>query len=126
MTRIACAFACFLLAACAPEVVRRDSALMLPSTVAHYTVASPLSVRLDSGYSRTLAAGVRLADAGMIPEGRVLKPVSTVFTVEGTHQHEAYLVERSGRLVGFYLPVERAFSPLSESVPIQLQGESQK
>ena len=35
--------------------------------------------------------------------------------------HEAYPVERDGRLVGFYLPVERAFSPLSRPVDLSLQ-----
>lgn len=117
----------FLLSACAPEVVRRESALSPASAnAAHYTVVAPVSVRLDSGYNRTLAAGTRFVEAGTIAEGRVLKPVNTVFTVEGTHQHEAYLVERSGRLVGFYLPVERAFSPLSSPVAIQIQGETTK
>jgi hypothetical protein len=35
--------------------------------------------------------------------------------------HEAYPVVQNQRLVGFYLPVERAFSPLSHSTNLLLE-----
>jgi hypothetical protein len=50
-------------------------------------------------------------NVGRTSEGDVYKPVGRVFTVEGAHIHEAYLVLVGNRLVGFYLPVERAFAP---------------
>jgi len=38
--------------------------------------------------------------------------------VEGAHVHEAYLVVAGDRLVGFYLPVEKAYSP---ATPVSLK-----
>ena len=58
---------------------------------------------------------------GRVAQGLVLKPTQTVLTIEGAHMHEAYAVHRDGQLVGFYLPVERAYSalPLPASMPLQ-------
>ena len=44
--------------------------------------------------------------------------LGTVFTIEGANMHEAYLVLREGRVVGFYLPGERAFSALEPPAPM--------
>jgi hypothetical protein len=45
--------------------------------------------------------------------------MNDVFTIEGAHIHEAYLVVDAGdQLVGFYLPAEQAFSPM---MPIALK-----
>ncbi len=121
-TRIAlliCAFLC----GCAMEVVRHPSTLAPVSAPARFVLVERAEFRLDSGYTRTIAAGTQLVDFGTIAEGRVLRPVSTSLTVEGRHMHEAYPVERSGRLVGFYLPVEKAFSPLSSPIALSLQGD---
>jgi hypothetical protein len=41
-----------------------------------------------------------------------------VFTVEGSHIHEAYLVVDSGTLVGFYLPAEQSYSKLDQRTAI--------
>jgi hypothetical protein len=41
-----------------------------------------------------------------------------VFTVEASNIHEAYLVISENRLMGFYLPVEGTYSPLTK--PIEL------
>jgi len=117
---------CMLLCGCASEVVRHESALVESAAPARFVVSAPVALRLDSGYERTIAAGTRLVEFGRIPEGRVLKPVSASFTVEGRHIHEAYPVDHAGRLVGFYLPVEKAFSPLSNPVTLSLQGDPAK
>ena len=108
------------------EVVRHESSLTPAAAATRVTLASPVQVQLDSGYARSIAAGTEFAVAGTIAEGRVLKPTRTTFTVEGAHMHEAYPVERAGRLVGFYLPVEKSFSPLSNPVNLPLQGASAK
>jgi hypothetical protein len=108
------------------EVVRKESTLSPAAAPARVTLASPVQIHLDSGYSRSIAAGTEFAVAGTIAEGRVLKPTRTTFTIEGAHMHEAYPVVRAGRLVGFYLPVEKSFSPLSQPVDLPLQGDSAK
>lgn len=95
------------------------------STVAadspRFTVKAPVVFNLATGYTRTLKSGTELRAAGTIPQGRVLKPIDTVFTIEGRHVHEAYLVVSQGQVTGFYLPVEKAFSLLSPAVPISLE-----
>ena len=83
--------------------------------------AQSTAIRLDSGYERTVAKGTQFVEVGTLPKGRVLKPVDSVFTIEGAHIHEAYLVLDGQRIVGFYLPVERAFSPLSYPVSLPLE-----
>lgn len=110
------------LSACAPEVVRQ-SADLVPSAASPRRLETTRSteVQLGTGYSRTIAAGTTLAEAGAIPQGRVLRPTNTIFSVEGAHVHEAYAVVQGGRLVGFYLPFERAFSPLPSPVEFPLK-----
>ncbi|HLQ02899.1 MAG TPA: hypothetical protein VK143_11445 [Burkholderiales bacterium] len=103
------------LTACAPELYRtvvefRPLSEQTPKNV--FRVREPVNIKLDSGYTREIKAGSTWRFVGTVPQGRVFRPVDDVFTVEGANVHEAYLVLDSGRLVGFYLPVEGAFSPL--------------
>ncbi len=46
-------------------------------------------------------------------QGDVYKTRDQVLTVEASNVQEAYIVVESGRLVGFYMPVERTFSPFN-------------
>jgi hypothetical protein len=108
-----CAVAAFA-AACAPDVVRQPSSLVDPAPAARsFQSEERVVIDLDSGYRRSIPAGAQFIEAGSIAAGVVLRPTNTVISVEGAHVHEAYPVLKDGRLVGFYLPVERAFSPLS-------------
>jgi hypothetical protein len=111
------------LAACAPEVVRVPivppaSAAGHPDTI---VLARQAVVRIGTGYDRTLASATRWRFAGVIPQGVVYRAAQGVFTVEGANIHEAYLVLRGDELVGFYLPVERAFSPLKDAVTLSIR-----
>jgi hypothetical protein len=126
MTRRIVLLLCAFLWGCAAEVVRHPSALTPVAAPARFVLTERTEFRLDSGYTRTIAAGTKLVEAGTIEQGRVLKPIATGLTVEGRYMHEAYPVVRSGRLVGFYLPVEKAFSPLSNPIPLSLQGDPQE
>ena len=122
---LAAALLALVITGCASEVARHPSVLTVPPARVAFTAAASTTFRIDSGYSRTIPRGMEFVDAGTIREGRVLKPTG-VFTIEGAHMHEAYPVERDGRLVGFYLPVEKAFSPLSNPVTFILQGKPPK
>jgi hypothetical protein len=112
-----------LAAGCASEVVRQPAALQAAPAGATkgYVTTRQTDFRLDSGYERSIAAGTEFEEVGAIPQGRVLKPRIAVLTVEGAHVHEAYAVVTDGRLVGFYLPVERAFAPLALPVNLPLE-----
>ena len=101
------------LAACAPEVVRQPTQV-IPVTEqpgAIIEIVEDASISVGPGYQRVIARGSVWTRIGRSVEGEVFKPVDRVFTVEGKHIHEAYLVLDGDRVVGFYLPVERAFSP---------------
>jgi hypothetical protein len=70
------------------------------------------------GYSRSLRKGTTWEAIGRVAEGGVYRSRDQIMTVECSNIFEAYLVVAEQNLVGFYLPVEKAFSPLSE--PIKL------
>ncbi|WP_245175993.1 hypothetical protein [Cupriavidus sp. AcVe19-6a] len=82
------------------------------------------TVQLDTSYSRTLPERSVWSRMGRVPQGDVYRPIGTIFTIEGRQVHEAYLVIRDKTLVGFYLPGEQNYSPLSTAVPLNL-GESE-
>lgn len=114
------------LAACAPEVVRVPIVAPAPASAAAghpdtIVLARQAVVRIGTGYDRTLAAATRWRFAGVIPQGAVYRAAQGVFTVEGANIHEAYLVLRGEELVGFYLPVEQAFSPLKDAVTLSIR-----
>ena len=74
-----------------------------------------------AGFSRTLRIGTQWEMIGDIEQGQVFKPLDTVLTVEGAHVREAYVVTRDGLWIGFWLPVERAYSPLRTPVSANLE-----
>lgn len=122
--RLAPAFLLPLIAGCAAEVVRHPIELS-PGQPRLFVSERAVQVALDSGYSRSLPGGAEFIDIGSIRQGRVLKPARVVITVEGAHVHEAYPVIESGRVVGFYLPVERAFAPVSSPVEFPVNERRQ-
>lgn len=104
-----------LLASCAAEVVKQPSTFFEPapaSPAVFKTVQTTVFPEFSSGYKRAIAQGSVWKLAGTVAQGEVYIPIKTVFTVQGAHSHEAYLVVDKGKLTGFYLPVEKAYSPL--------------
>lgn len=85
-----------------------------------FRLAEAVPVDFSTGYRRTLKQGTHWTRVGTLPEGDVFEPTETVFTVEGRHIREAYLVVHDGLLVGFFLPVEDAFVPLSNPVSLHM------
>ncbi|SPA47552.1 conserved exported protein of unknown function [Cupriavidus taiwanensis] len=118
---------CLALAACAPMIATAPSAIEVtqPSAAARrIQILTATTIKLDTGYSRTLPEKSVWSKAGRVPQGDVFRPVGTIFTIEGRQVHEAYLVIHNQTLVGFYLPGEHNYSPLSTAVPLNL-GESE-
>lgn len=112
-----------VLASCATEIPRQPATLM-PSTEGDgqsrvIQVDEDADVRLPSGYSRTIRAGSIWKQSGTV-EGRVVyKATKDVFTIEGTHVHEAYLLLDGNTVVGFFLPGESAVSWLKHKVTLK-------
>jgi hypothetical protein len=115
--------AAIVFAGCASEVartqVRLDAAAGERPRIA---LAKETTVYSSSGYSRVLPAGSRWELRGTLPQGKVYKRLEGIFTVEGAHVHEAFLVVSENKVVGYYLPVEQAFSP-AEAVSLSLKQE---
>ena len=109
---------CAVLAACASEISMQPAPLNAPTQQNTSVVRLTAEVRgvSTSGYSRTLRVGSRWETIGDTNQGQVLKPLDSVLTVEGANVREAYVVIRDGSWVGFWLPVERAYSPLRTPV----------
>jgi len=82
-----------------------------------FELQEEVTVHLPAGYSRLLKKGTKWDFVGTTAHGDVYKTKDQVLTVEASNIHEAYIVVSSGKLVGFYLPVERSFSP---TVPLSL------
>lgn len=121
-TRAVLAAAVWLLAACASDVYREPTAFRpaaAPGALMRVTrsaEATPVT-----GYTRTLKAGSVWRHVGRIPEGRVYEIQNDVFMVAGRHMHEAHcVVAGTSRLVGFFLPVEEAFVPLTAPVELSV------
>ena len=114
-----------LVSACAFDVVHltQTPAVLEPVAVepTRYLLNQELEVNLGTGYSRKLRAGTRWEAVGSIEQGEVLKTRDQILTVEASNVYEAYIVVSNHELVGFYLPVERTYSPLSKSHEIQLE-----
>lgn len=77
-------------------------------------------VRFATGAPGLIRKGTQWRRVGRIPQGEVHAPVGNAFALGDARQPEAYLVTVGGRLVGFYLPVEQAFSPLDLAAPTHL------
>lgn len=124
MISLARALTCLLaagIAACASDLDRSAVGFTpLPANGEPALLRLPGEVPLtpSTGYSETLKAGSAWQSVGSTPQGEVYRPVGKVFSVGGANRHEAYLVIAQGRIVGFYLPGERAFAPLPQPVPL--------
>lgn len=106
------------LSACAFDLVHigkqdRQIETQIPSLTS-FRLEKEVTVKLNIGYSRTLQKDTTWTYVGTIPEGDVFKTNDQILTVEASNIYEAYIVVSSGKLIGFYLPVEHAYSPLDK------------
>lgn len=106
------------LCACAFDLahVTYTPALLQPTETSIDAIVLSSDVSLTDtpcSYPRTLRKTTRWDQVGTIPEGDVLRSKDQVLTVECSNVHEAYLVVSGGKLIGFFLPVEKGFVPHS-------------
>ena len=115
---------------CASQVdLVHDRYLDVPvatSSVRTVRVLEAVTIDLPTGYVRQLESGSEWEFVGRIPEGDVYEKLHGVFTVEGRHVYEAYLVLSRDQLHGFYLPVERAYVSLLQEIGLSLEHQSQR
>ena len=84
-------------------------------------VREPAIATPVSGYRSLIKQGSTWRFVGRTPQGDVYQPIGGAFTVNGANVHEAYLVMTEGYVVGFYLPGEGAFSPLSNKIRLTIE-----
>ena len=91
------------------------------STQDSWKLSRDVDISLDTGYKRKLKAGTRWECIGNIENGDVYRTKDQILTVEGSNIYEACIVVSEGHLVGFYLPANQTFSPLSSKklLPIE-------
>jgi hypothetical protein len=109
-------------ASCAAELVRSPSSLKVagpPNEVIE--LIQPSRINLGPGNETILFTGSRWRFLGVIEQGRVYKPLETSFSIQAANSHEAYLVIKENRIIGFYLPGERAWSALVERTDIRFK-----
>ena len=108
---------------CASEVKREQARLSLSTTqeTKSLQIVENATVQLSTGYARTIKAGSTWKRAGFLGTREVYSAVNDVFTIEGAHVHEAYLVLDGNTLIGFYLPGDQAVSWLQHKVTLRIK-----
>jgi hypothetical protein len=113
---------CLILNACAQKVEFTPAPLLFPEATAidgSADVTLPVAVEIRSNYSGQLTTQSRWRRAGRLPEGNVYRRIGSVNSIRVDEQmSEAYLVVRANMLVGYYLPVQSTFSPLTPAIPL--------
>ncbi len=109
-----------LIAACAPPVTQLPTQLT-PGTGKGFRLTREVEADISTGRSTTLRANTRWEFVGTVSMGEVYRTRDQVVTVRGDGVHEGYIVVRERTLVGFYLPVERAFCPVAQSQPLSIE-----
>ena len=103
---------------CAFDVIKIQKIPVEPYTSSQskktIAVEENLIIELSTGYKRTIKKGTKWQYIGQISYGDIFKTKDQILTIEGSNIYEAFIVVSNEQLVGFYLPVEQAFSPLSK------------
>lgn len=124
VSRACLALAVALATGCASEIQRHAtvlSAVSSPSASPTIEIAEDAMIEIHTGYHRVIPAGSVWEVTGRLSQGLAYKRRNGVFTLEGAHIHEAQIVLEDRHLVGFYLPVEQAFSP-SKRIPLKTRN----
>jgi hypothetical protein len=109
------------LAACADPPGHPAGLLAAPrDATAVYVLQKTVKGKPSFGATQRLVEGSTWLDFGRVAEGTVYKPRDSVLSVERINVSEAYVVVHDGNWVGFYLPVEKTFVPITRAVPFEI------
>ena len=119
--KVAYALSLALLVGCASEIYRKPTQFNASSSSAIFVLERDVTVTPTLGDRATLKAGSTWSRVGQVPEGAVYAIKDDVFMVRGRNAHEAQcVVADDGKLIGFFLPVERAFVPVDPQVQLPI------
>jgi hypothetical protein len=85
-----------------------------------FELTDDVNITLNTGYRRKLNKGTKWHYINTISKGDIFKTNDQIFTIEGSNIFEAFIVVSDKQLVGFFLPVEETFSPLSNPKPLPI------
>jgi hypothetical protein len=110
-----------LLGGCAFNIIS------VQQTPAHYeavtgpawSLVTGVRVGLPEGKTSPLKTTSVWHQVGRIEQGDVFHTTDQNVWVVASHQHEADIVVRDGRIVGFFLVYERTFAPADKPVDIK-------
>jgi len=108
-----------ILSGCAHSIEESSPRQIINANVANerrIVFEQHVKIELPTYYTRGIRSGSSWRLIGSIHEGDVYRPIDSVFTIEGKHDHEAYLVISNNTLQGFYLPVQQTFSPMEKKL----------
>jgi len=111
------------LVSCAFDVIhvkQQPVQFQLGGTQSSFYLARAETFPLGTGFTRSLRRGTKWDYVGALSHGGVYRSRDQVFTVEASNIHEAYLVVSEETLVGFYLPVEKTYSPLVKPIALTI------
>jgi hypothetical protein len=84
-----------------------------------FILAKDINIVPSGGYDRKLKKSTKWICVGSIPEGCVYKTRDQILTIEGSNIYEADIViSPNNEIIGFYLPIEKTFSPLPKPVKL--------
>jgi hypothetical protein len=86
-----------------------------------FLLGSQVNVHLGTGFPTLLRKGTTWSYVGETEFGKVYSTKDQIVKVEASNIYEAYIVVSNRCLTGFYLPVEKTFSPLSRPLPLELK-----
>ncbi|HET7364570.1 MAG TPA: hypothetical protein VFJ70_13470 [Burkholderiales bacterium] len=110
-----------LVVGCASEIQRTPTQFKASTDAAMFLLASDVTVKPTLGYPARLRGGSTWVHVGQVPEGPVYAIKDDVFMVRGRNAHEAQcVISDGGKLIGFFLPVERAFVPVDPQVQLHI------
>ena len=86
-----------------------------------WKLINEVEVSYGTVYTRQLKSGTKWDYVGKVEQGYVYKTNDQILTVEGSNIFEAYIVILEDNIVGFYLPVEKSYTPISSPQKLQIK-----
>ena len=84
-----------------------------------FRLTKEVKASLGTGFPTILKANTTWNQVGVTDLGKVFATKDQVVKVEASNIYEANIVVTNHVLVGFYLPVEKTFAPLSNPLPLE-------
>ncbi len=117
-------FLTFTFSGCAFDIVHIDQVPVQYENASakepSFELKDEVNIYLGTGYSRKLTKGTKWHYVNTISHGDIFKTTDQILTIEGSNIFEAFIVISEKQLVGFYLPVEETYSPLSNPKPLPM------